>query len=387
MTNISYHRRELRTYRTIFLIGTWLCSSFLLAQNTTQNVSENNKSVQSETKVLIEEKQDTAVFKFVPKQKMFWADYKENATYIDWFTQTIRQVKPSILSGEMKIRVLGFCSSYDSYKENLAVAKNRSNQVKSYFITNEGLKECHFQTRNSTRQWHNMSDIVVVTYLHSCKKTTTISDKEWENNSLTQNEQATPSEPDVIESSTEAKTVATNETTETQPKQDKPLQHRWAIKSNVAYLLATVANLGAEYRFANHYSIDLSVIYSPYTVARDYRLRFLAFQPELRYWPKASMKGHFFGTHLNIGAFNISVDHENRYQSPNGFYGMGMSYGYMLPLTRCWAAEFTIGLGYVFTKYDTYYNIPNGARYEKGKPYNYWGLTKVGVSVVYRFGK
>ena len=61
MTNISYHRRELRTYRTIFLIGTWLCSSFLLAQNTTQNVSENNKSVQSETKVLIEEKQDTAV--------------------------------------------------------------------------------------------------------------------------------------------------------------------------------------------------------------------------------------------------------------------------------------------------------------------------------------
>ena len=165
------------------------------------------------------------------------------------------------------------------------------------------------------------------------------------------------------------------------------MQHRWAIKSNVAYLLATVANLGAEYRFANHYSIDLSVIYSPYTVARDYRLRFLAFQPELRYWPKASMKGHFFGTHLNIGAFNISVDHENRYQSPNGFYGMGMSYGYMLPLTRCWAAEFTIGLGYVFTKYDTYYNIPNGARYEKGKPYNYWGLTKVGVSVVYRFGK
>lgn len=109
----------------------------------------------------------------------------------------------------------------------------------------------------------------------------------------------------------------------------RPL-YRWAIKTNVAYLAATVANLGVEYSFGDHYSIDLPIIYSPYTVARDYRLRFLAVQPEFRYWLKAPMKGHFFGVHLNIGAFNIAVDNKNRYQSPDGFYGVGLSYGYVL---------------------------------------------------------
>ena len=166
----------------------------------------------------------------------------------------------------------------------------------------------------------------------------------------------------------------------------RPL-YRWAIKTNVAYLAATVANLGVEYSFGDHYSIDLPIIYSPYTVARDYRLRFLAVQPEFRYWLKAPMKGHFFGVHLNIGAFNIAVDNKNRYQSPDGFYGVGFSYGYGLPFARHWAAEFTVGAGYVHTKYDTYYNIPNGARFEKGRAYNYWGLTKVGINLLYRFGK
>lgn len=40
-----------------------------------------------------------------------------------------------------------------------------------------------------------------------------------------------------------------------------------------------------------------------------------------------------------------------------------------------------------FAIIDTYYNIPNGARFEKGRAYNYWGLTKVGINLLYRFGK
>ena len=163
--------------------------------------------------------------------------------------------------------------------------------------------------------------------------------------------------------------------------------YRWALKTNVAYWAATVANLGIEYGFGKHYSVDIPVIYSPYTVARDFRLRLLVFQPEFRYWLRGPMQGHFFGAHLNIGAFNIAVDSKNRYQSPDGFYGAGLSYGYMLPFARHWAAEFTVGAGYVHTKYDSYYNIPNGARQEKGVSYDYWGLTKIGVGLVYRFGK
>ncbi|MFR3488530.1 MAG: DUF3575 domain-containing protein [Alistipes ihumii] len=75
--------------------------------------------------------------------------------------------------------------------------------------------------------------------------------------------------------------------------------------------------------------VDLPVIYSPYTVARDYRLCFLPFNRN-RYWLKTDGRP-LFGVHLHIGAFNIAVDDRNRYQSPDGFYGAGLSYGYMLP--------------------------------------------------------
>ena len=350
---------------------------------------------------------DTAVFRFAPKKRMFWADYKGNAAAIDLLTRSIRQHRLSIESGDMKVRVLGFCSSYNSRKENLAAAKNRSNQVKSYFIVHEGLKEDHFRTTNSTQRWRGMTDVTAVTYMLPSAKADTVPDTLSERDvvpsgSLPENEKSesrpesrtpeSPAEPDTPDE----KTSVGPEPHPAQPvagvpegAQSDPVcsSYRWAVKTNVAYLAATVANIGVEYGFGKHCSVDLPIIYSPYTVARDYRLRFLAVQPEFRYWLKEPMKGHFFGAHLNIGAFNIAVDDKNRYQSPDGFYGAGLSYGYVLPFARHWAAEFTIGAGYVHTKYDTYYNIPNGTRFEKGIAYNYWGLTKVGIGLVYRFGK
>ena len=161
---------------------------------------------------------------------------------------------------------------------------------------------------------------------------------------------------------------------------------RWAIKSNALYLAAGVTNIGGEYAFHPHWSVDLPLVYSPYTLARTYRMRFLYIQPEARYWLDRPMKGHFFGVHLHAGVFNVSIDNKNRYQSEKGFHGAGISYGYAMPLSRRWSMEFTVGVGYAFTKYCTYYNVPNGLRYEKDRPYNYWGLTKLGLNFVYRFG-
>lgn len=161
---------------------------------------------------------------------------------------------------------------------------------------------------------------------------------------------------------------------------------RWAIKSNALYLAAGVTNIGGEYAFHPHWSVDLPLVYSPYTIARRYRMRFLYIQPEARYWLDRPMKGHFFGVHLHAGVFNVSLDDRNRYQSEKGFHGAGISYGYAMPLSRRWSMEFTVGVGYAFTKYCTYYNVPNGIRYEKDIPYHYWGLTKLCLNFVYRFG-
>lgn len=365
---------------------------------------------------------DTLLFRFVPGKQMFWADYKGNKEAIEGMSQLIQTNRSGIESGDIKVRVLGFCSSYGSVKENLAVAKNRSNQVKSYFIVHEGLKEEHFRTTNSTRRWRGLKDVIAVSYLfdvdHSGRLVTPDrqSDTALPVEPVVEEESSAPAKesdstiesmtasivpateatPNIEEGASASDPLATSETpldkqvepVEPIPSvQDEEPSYRWAVKTNVAYLAATVANLGIEYSFGEHYSIDLPVIYSPYTVSRDFRLRFLAVQPEFRYWLRKPLQGHFFGVHLNMGAFNVAVNSNTRYQSPDGFYGVGISYGYVLPIARHWAAEFTLGAGYVYTKYDSYYNIPNGALLERGIRYNYWGLTKVGISLSYRFGK
>ncbi len=159
-----------------------------------------------------------------------------------------------------------------------------------------------------------------------------------------------------------------------------------AVKTNVLYLAGTVANLGAEYSFAHSFSVDVPVAFSPYTVARDYKLRFLALQPEFRYWFYDTSLGHFIGIHANVGWFNVAVDDHTRYQHTGDrpALGFGISYGYRLRFNKHWGLEFTVGAGYANIHYDRFYNLHNGAKYSEGVR-NYWGLTKLGVTLVYRF--
>ena len=167
--------------------------------------------------------------------------------------------------------------------------------------------------------------------------------------------------------------------------QEEYFKPQLAFKTDLAYLALTVANLGAEFAWGKHWSVDLPLVFSPYTVTRDWRMRFYVIQPELRYWLKRPLKGHFFGVHLHTGYYNISFNNCDRYQDDELFFGAGLSYGYAVNFNRHWGMEFTLGVGYLHTKYDVYYNVHNGAMYRENVPYNYFGITKLGINLVYRF--
>lgn len=160
----------------------------------------------------------------------------------------------------------------------------------------------------------------------------------------------------------------------------------FAIKTNVALLGATVANLGMEAGFGNHLSLDIPIVYSPYTVKNNYKLKVMAVQPELRYWLGRPYKGHFFGFHSHLGWFNVALKDDYRYQSrgDSPFWGFGVSYGYGLPFDEHWGAEFTVGAGYAHIPYEKYYNVPKGAQCGSGIKH-YWGLTRAGITLVYKF--
>lgn len=158
------------------------------------------------------------------------------------------------------------------------------------------------------------------------------------------------------------------------------------IKTNVALLVSGVSNAGVEVGISDHFSFDFPVIYSPYTIKNNYKLRLLAFQPELRYWLKGFSDGHFFGLTGNFAWFNVALDNDNRYQDTANrpLMGVGISYGYSWRILPALSLEFTVGAGYANIHYDVFYNVENGIRYTSGVK-NYWGLTKAGISVVYVF--
>jgi len=163
----------------------------------------------------------------------------------------------------------------------------------------------------------------------------------------------------------------------------------WAIKTNLLQLGIGVANLGVELPIANRYSIDIPVTFSPYSISNSWRMRTLSIQPEFRWWPGKQMRGHFIGVHAQAAYYNISWNNDDRYQDKNGktpLWGAGLSYGYAIPIRKQWGLEFTLGCGYNHLVYDVFYNVENGAKYAT-ETKNYWGITRAGVALIYKFNK
>ncbi|WP_373873741.1 DUF3575 domain-containing protein [Bacteroides uniformis] len=158
-----------------------------------------------------------------------------------------------------------------------------------------------------------------------------------------------------------------------------------ALKTNVPFDAIGALNLGYEVQVHRKMTLDIPLTWSLWDAEREHALRIAALQPELRWWTGSEVgSGHFFGLHAHMAWFNLKWE-ENRYQD-NGrpLLGAGLSYGYKLPLGEHWGAEFNLGLGYANMKYDTYYNIDNGAKLNT-RVRHYWGITRLGASLIYRF--
>lgn len=156
------------------------------------------------------------------------------------------------------------------------------------------------------------------------------------------------------------------------------------VKTNLAAWAGTIMNLAADVQVSEHFSVELPVLWCPWYVSDKHAVKTFTIQPEARYWLSKPGKGHFFGVHAHVGWFNVKWNRDRYQDTDRPLLGAGISYGYLLPFNEHWAGEFTLGAGYANMRYDTYYNMGNGARIDT-RTKNYWGITRVGLSVVYRF--
>ena len=376
------------------ILGFILCSS--LNAQTTQ---EGNKGTASDS---------TFVFHYPPCIQMFKADYKSNRQTL----QLLKKRLQTFSKGKDTLYVNGYSGECENDSRNQRTAFHRCINLKGYLINYYGLRERDFKTVNTPHNHPDLGDIVVISYssLPPLKQMEEDVSKSLPAEKEQKTEEITPvvmeketepvrEEQEIKEEiqQVEQQVTPVQQEVKSEPEQtDKPMQtdesvsapqtsSRYvAVKTNLAAWAGTILNLAADVQVSEHISVELPVLWCPWYVSDKHAVKTFTIQPEGRYWLARPGEGHFFGVHAHIGWFNVKWNRDRYQDTSRPLLGAGISYGYLLPLGEHWAGEFTLGAGYANLKYNTYYNIGNGARIDT-RTKNYWGITRVGISVVYRF--
>ena len=143
-----------------------------------------------------------------------------------------------------------------------------------------------------------------------------------------------------------------------------------ALRTNLFYAGTATPNLGLDIALGQHVSLGVTAGLKPWPrwLAWDYatenptKWRHLLVAPELRWWPKRTFDGWFFGadflySHYNIGAISLpfglySVLNEHRLQGDA--YGGGLFFGHSWWLGEHWRLELAGGAAAAWINADRY---------------------------------
>lgn len=170
------------------------------------------------------------------------------------------------------------------------------------------------------------------------------------------------------------------------------LAQQAATKTNMLYWATTTPNLGVEVAVNQKHTAQLFLGLNPWKQSGGDQssLRHWLVMPEYRHWFSQKFDGWFVGAHALGGQYNVRAVklpfgmmkslRDHRYE---GWYaGGGVTGGYQVKLARHWNFEASLGLGYIYTKYDKYKCRTCGEKLNTNHK-NYVGPTKVALSLVY----
>lgn len=362
-------------------------------------------SVKAESLFLQEtnEQPDSVIlFRFVPGKLMFYSPFKGNDKSITAAEQLIERHREEITSGNAWIFIQGFCGSYGSQKENLQAAKNRTNQVKSWFITHYGMKEEYYRTRNSSRSYQGIRDVVALMGIRYAEGYDPLA-----------KERALQARRDSLERLRADSLAALEAARRDQMRLDSLRQAEelrrqrmadslaaanaapervytstpWYIKSNLIYDVLLMPSLEIEYRFNERWSAAVEGNMAWWHNDGKHKYYQLAtIIPEARYWfkPQGSRRGHYVGLFGGGGWYDL----ENGNTGYRGTGGMvGASYGYMFPIGKYFAFEAGVGVGFMTTKYEEYLPIDGHYVYQQTNRTNYVGPLKLKFAFVWNIGR
>ena len=171
-----------------------------------------------------------------------------------------------------------------------------------------------------------------------------------------------------------------------------------ALRSN---LLLPLLNVGVEVPIGNRWSVGADWYY-PWLWRNWHKstemkncFELLMGGADVHYWLgsrhaegednwKYRLSGHAVGVYGYYGYYDIGHDYKGH---QGDFYNVGVDYVFSTRIgrTRLWRLEFTLGVGYIHsgaTKYRVYTDGGHAFRTGINKNFNWFGPTKVGISLV-----
>ena len=163
-----------------------------------------------------------------------------------------------------------------------------------------------------------------------------------------------------------------------------------AVKTNLLYGGTATPNLQLEFGLSKKSTLDVGAGLNWFDFSENRKFKHLLVQPEYRYWFCESFNGHFLGVHahgaqFNVGNLDVPIGRldtfkDRRYEGH--LFGGGLSWGYQWIMSPRWNFEVNLGGGYARIDYTEYCGQKCGSPIKEGK-YNYWGVTRAGLSLVY----
>ena len=344
-------------------------------------------------------KETSIIFRFIPQKLMFYTPFEGNENSIEALRQLMNRHKKEIIEGNAFISIQGFCGSFPTEKENLLAAKNRTNQVKSYFITNGWMKEEYYRTQNHAEDYDNNHDVVA--YIRLVYADTYIppyiqEQRDAERRACEEAEMREQARLDSIISARKeaairdslARLQQTAQESSSTPSVEYEYRFTpWSIKTNLLYDAVLMPSLEIEYRINKRWSVNLEGTMAWWhNDGRHKYYQLATISPEARYWfkPQGARKGHYVG--LFVGGGWYDLENGGRGYKGEGEF-VGISYGYMFPVGRYFSFEAGLGVGYLNTKYEEYQPIDDHYVYQQTKRLDYLGPLKLKFAWVWHIGQ
>ncbi len=196
-------------------------------------------------------------------------------------------------------------------------------------------------------------------------------------------------------------TAAVVQPVETAAQPDGPERSFYmALKTNMAYDVLAVPNIGVEFYLGKNWSLAGNWMYGWWSSDTKHRYwRIYGGEIAVRKWlGKQAAEKPLTGHHLGLYGQIFTYDFEWKgtgymggkpggtlWESPN--WAVGLEYGYSLPIGRRLNLDFAVGIGYWGGEYFTYEPLDGHYVWKSTKDRHWFGPTKAEISLVWLLGR